>query len=50
MLSGSGLVRGVELLQEQELVRSGELAGISQTDITQYAVYESLEVLVLGSG
>ncbi len=48
MLKGTGLIRGVELAKE--LVRSGELRGISQTDITQYEVYESLEMLILGSG
>ena len=48
MLKGTGLIRGVELAKE--LVRSGELRGISQTDITQYEVYESLEMLVLSGG
>ncbi len=48
MLKGTGLIRGVELVKE--LVRSGELRGISQTDITQYEVYESLEMFILGSG
>jgi len=48
ILKGTGLIRGVELAKE--LVRSGELEGICQTDISQYEVYESLEMLVLGSG
>ena len=48
MIKGTGLIRGVELAKE--LVRSGELRGISQTDITQYEVYESSEMLVLSSG
>ena len=48
MLKGTGLIRGAELAKE--LVKSGELKGISQTDITQYAVYESSEMLILGSG
>jgi branched-chain amino acid aminotransferase len=48
ILKGTGLIRGAELAKE--LVRSGELRGISQTDITQYEVYESSEMLVLGSG
>jgi len=48
ILKGTGLIRGVELAKE--LVRSGELRGISQTDISQHEVYESLEMLVLGSG
>lgn len=47
-LKGTGLIRGVELAKE--LVRSEELKGISQTDITQHEVYESLEMLILGSG
>lgn len=46
ILKGTGLIRGVELAKE--LVRSGELRGISQTDITQYEVYESSEMLILG--
>lgn len=48
VLKGTGLIRGVELAKE--LVKSGELRGISQTDITQHEVYESLEMLILGSG
>ena len=48
ILKGTGLIRGIELAKE--LVRSGELRGISQTDITQHEVYESLEMLVLGGG
>jgi len=48
MLKGTGLIRGIELAKE--LVRSGELRGISQTDIPQCEVYESLEMLVLGGG
>ncbi len=48
MLKGTGLIRGAELAKE--LVGSGELSGISQTDITQDEVYESSEMLVLGSG
>ena len=48
ILKGTGLIRGVELAKE--LVKSGELKGISQTDITQHEVYESSEMLVLGSG
>jgi len=48
MLKGTGLIRGVELAEE--LVISGELGGISQTDITQHEVYESLEMLIVGSG
>ena len=37
ILKGTGLIRGAELAKE--LVKSGELSGISQTDITQYEVY-----------
>jgi len=48
ILKGTGLIRAAELAKE--LVRSGELSGISQTDITQHEVYESLEMLILGSG
>jgi len=48
ILKGTHLIRGVELAKE--LVGSGELKGISQTDITQHEVYESLEMLILGSG
>lgn len=47
-LKGTGLIRAVELAKE--LVASGELRGISQTDITQYEVYESSEIIVLGGG
>ena len=48
ILKGTGLIRGAKLAKE--LVRSGELKGISQTDITQHEVYESLEMLILSSG
>jgi len=48
ILKGTGLIRGVELAKD--LVKSGELKGISQTDITQHEVYESSEMLVFGSG
>jgi len=48
ILKGTGLIRGAELAKE--VVRSGELSGISQTDITQHEVYESSEMLILGSG
>lgn len=48
ILKGTGLIQAAELAKE--LVRSGELSGISQTDITQHEVYESLEMLILGSG
>ena len=48
ILKGTGLIRGAELAKE--LVRSGELSGISQTDIPQHEVYKSSEMLILGSG
>ncbi|MFC2024201.1 aminotransferase class IV [Chloroflexota bacterium] len=48
MLKGTGLIRAVELAKE--LVKSGELNGICQADISQHEVYESSEILVLGSG
>ncbi len=48
MLKGTGLIRGAELAKE--LVRSGELKEISQTDISQYEVYESSEMIILSSG
>ncbi len=48
MLRGTGLVRASQLATE--LVSSGELEGICQTDITQHDVYESAEMLILTSG
>ncbi len=48
MLKGTGLVRGVQLAAE--LVKSGDLKGIVQTDITQYEVYEAAELFGLTSG
>jgi len=48
ILKGTGLVRAAELAQE--LVKSGELNGVCQTDITKQEVYESSEMFVLGSG
>lgn len=44
ILKSTHLIRGVELAKE--LVRSGELKGICQTDITQHEVYESSEMLL----
>ncbi|MFC2024566.1 aminotransferase class IV [Chloroflexota bacterium] len=48
MLKGTGLIRAAELAKE--LVKSGELSGMYQTDITQYEVYKSSEMFMLGSG
>jgi len=48
MLRGTGLVRGVQLAAE--LVKSGELKGIAQTNITQYEVFEASELFGLTSG
>ena len=48
ILKGTGLIRAAELAEE--LVKSGELKGISQTDITQHEVREASEMLVIGSG
>lgn len=47
MLRGTTLIRAVDLATE--LVKNGELAGVSQTDITQQEVYDSSEMLVLTS-
>jgi len=47
MLRGTTLVRAVDLARE--LVKNGELKGVSQTDITQQEVYDSSEMLVLTS-
>ena len=47
MLKGTTLIRGAELAKE--LVKSGKLKGISQTDITQQEVYDSSEMLILTS-
>jgi len=46
ILKGTRLIRAAELAKE--LVKSGELKGISQTDVTQHEVYESSEMLVFG--
>ncbi|MFC2008872.1 aminotransferase class IV [Chloroflexota bacterium] len=48
MLKGTGLIRGAQLATE--LVTSGELKGICQTDITQHEVYDSAEIIILTSG
>jgi len=48
MLRGTGLVRGVQLAAE--LVKTGELNGIRQTNITPYEVQESAEIFGLTSG
>jgi len=48
MLKGTGLLRGLQLAQD--LVASGELKGILQTNIPQPELYESAEVLILSSG
>jgi len=47
-LRGTGMVRAAQLALE--LISSGELKGISQTDITQHEVYESSELFLLSSG
>lgn len=48
MLKGTGLIRGIVLAKE--LVDSGELKDICQTDITRHEVYEAVEVMLLSSG
>lgn len=48
MLKGTGLLRGIELAQD--LIASGELKGIVQTNIPQAELYEAAEILVLTSG
>lgn len=48
IMKGTTLIRAAELAEE--LVKSGELNGICQTDITQHEVYESSEVFILGAG
>ncbi|MCK9356566.1 MAG: aminotransferase class IV [Dehalococcoidia bacterium] len=48
MLRGTGLVRGVQLAAE--LVKSGELKSIAQTNITQHEVYEASELFGMTSG
>ena len=48
MLRGTGLVRAAQLAKE--LIATGELQGICQTDITQEDVYESAEIILLTSG
>ena len=48
MLKGTGLLRGIELADN--LLASGELKGISQTNIPHPEMYESAEILVLTSG
>jgi len=47
-LRGTGMVRAAQLASE--LISSGELKGVSQTDITQHEVYESSELFLLSSG
>lgn len=47
MLRGTTLMRAADLARE--LVKNGELAGVSQTDITRQQVYDSSEMLVLTS-
>jgi len=48
ILKGTGLVRMAQLAKE--LVKTGELAGICQGDITRQDVYEASEIYILGSG
>jgi len=48
MLKGTGLIRAAELAKE--LTKSGELNGISQTNISQQEVYDCSEMLMLSSG
>ncbi len=48
MLKGTGLMRGVQLAAE--LVKSGELKGIVQTNITRYEVQEASELFGMTSG
>lgn len=48
MLRGTGLVRATHLAKE--LITSGELKDVCQTNITQYDVYESAEIMMLTSG
>jgi branched-chain amino acid aminotransferase len=48
MLKGTGLMRGVQLAAE--VVKSGELKGIVQTNITPYEVQEASELFGLTSG
>lgn len=48
ILKSTGLIRAAQLAEE--LVKSGELNGVCQTDITQHEVYESSEIFILGSG
>jgi len=48
MLKGTGLMRGVQLAAE--LVKTGELKGIVQTNITRYEVQEASELFGMTSG
>lgn len=48
MLKGTSLLRGVELAQE--LIKSGDLKGISQRNISRQEAYESREMLLFGTG
>lgn len=48
ILKGTTLIRGMELAQE--LIETGELRAISQTNIPQEEVYNSSEMLILGTG
>ncbi len=48
MLKGTGLVRATQLAAE--LISSGELQGICQTDITPHDMYESAEMIIMTSG
>jgi len=48
MLKGTGLLRGIELAED--MIASGLLKGICQTNIPQPELYESAEILILTSG
>ncbi len=48
MLKGTSLLRGVELAKE--LIKTGDLKGISQANISRQDAYKSSEMLLFGTG